>query len=44
MLMEEMRNIDGCDMEKFDTLDINSSEKTIAILGGKWWPQTAKEE
>ena len=26
----------------FDTLD--SSEKTIAILGGRWWPQVAKQE
>ena len=29
-------------MEKFDTLD--SSEKTIAVLGDRWWPQTAKQE
>ena len=29
-------------MEKFSTLD--SSEKTIAILGDSWWPQTAKQE
>ena len=29
-------------MEKFGTLD--SSEKTIAILGDRWWPQTAKQE
>ena len=27
----EMRKIDECDIEKFGTLDINSSEKTIAI-------------
>ena len=38
----EMRKIDECDMEKFSTLDI--SEKTIAILGDRWWPQTAKQE
>ena len=38
----EMRKIDECDMEKFSTLDI--SEKTIAILGHRWWPQTAKQE
>ena len=38
----EMRKIDECGMEKFGTLD--SSEKTIAILGGRWWPQTAKQE
>ena len=40
VLEEEMRTIDECDVEKFDTLD--SSEKTIAILGDRWWPQTAK--
>ena len=42
MLEEEMREIEECDMEEFDTLD--SSEKTIAILGGRWWPQAAKQE
>ena len=30
------------DMEKFGTLD--SREKTIAVLGDRWWPQTAKHE
>ena len=34
-MFEEMREIDQCGMEKFGTLDINSSEKTIAILGDK---------
>ena len=29
-------------MEKFGTLD--SSEKTIAIRGIRWWAQTAKQE
>ena len=29
-------------MEKFGSLD--SSEKTIAILGDRRWPQTAKQE
>ena len=29
-------------MEEFDTLDV--SEKTIANLGDRWWPQTAKQE
>ena len=29
-------------MEKFGTPD--SSEKTIAILGDRWWPQTARKE
>ena len=27
----EMRKIDECEIEKFGTLDFNSSEKTIAI-------------
>ena len=35
------RKIDECDMDTFGTLD--SSEKTIAILGDRWWPQTAKQ-
>ena len=39
-MRQEMRSIDVCDMEKFGALD--SSEKTIAILGDTWWPQTAK--
>ena len=33
--------IDECVMEKFGTLD--SSEKTIAILGDRWWSHTAKQ-
>ena len=37
-----MKKTDECDMEKFGTLD--SSEKTIAILGDRWWAQTAKQE
>ena len=41
ILEEEMKTMDGCDMEEFGTLD--SSEKTIAILGDRWWPQTAKQ-
>ena len=41
-VFEEMRKVDECGMEKFGTLD--SSEKTIAILGDRWWPQTAKQE
>ena len=32
-----MRKLDECDMEKFETL--HSSEKTIGILGDRWWPQ-----
>ena len=35
-LEEEVEEIHECDL-KFDTLD--SSEKTIAILGDRWWPQ-----
>ena len=37
-----MRKVDKCDVEKFGTPD--SSEKTIAILGDRWWPQTTKQE
>ena len=29
-------------MEEFGTLE--SSEKTIAMLGDRWWPQAAKQE
>ena len=39
-MLVEMRKLDGCDMEEFGRLE--SSEKTIAILGGRWLPQTAK--
>ena len=43
VLEGEMSKIDECDTEKFDALD--SSEKTVAILGDRWWPpQTAKQE
>ena len=41
-LLEEMRKIDECDMEKFGTLDCR--EKTIAILGDRWWPQKVKQQ
>ena len=37
-----MRKIAEGEMEKFGTLD--SSEKTIATLGDRWWAQTAKPE
>ena len=37
-----MRKMDECDVEKFDTLD--SSEKMIAILGERWWPQKTKQQ
>ena len=33
--------IDGCDMEELGRLE--SSEKTIAILGDRRWLQTAKQ-
>ena len=42
VLEEEMREIDEWDIEEFDTLD--SNEKTIAVLGDRWWPQAAKQE
>ena len=38
----EMRKLDECDMEEFGRLE--SSEKAIAILGGRWWPQAAKQD
>ena len=38
-----MRKLDLCDVEEFGRLLIESSEKTIAILGNRWWPQTAKQ-
>ena len=41
-LEEEMRKLDECDMEEFGRLE--SREKTIAILGDRWWPQTAKQD
>ena len=37
-----MRKIDVCDMEVFGGLE--NSEKTIAIPGDRWWPQTAKQD
>ena len=37
-----MRKIAEGEMEKFGTL--NGREKTIAVLGDRWWPQTAKQE
>lgn len=40
--VEEMKNIDECDMEGFGTPD--SSEKMTAILGGRWGPQREKQE
>ena len=37
-----MRKLDVWDMEEFGRLE--SSKKTIAILGDRWWPQTAKKD
>ena len=37
-----MRKFDVCEMEDFGRLE--TSEKTIAILGNRWWPQTAKQD
>ena len=34
VLEKDMRGVDDCDVEEFDTLD--SSERTIAILGDRW--------
>ena len=42
MLGGKMTEIDECDMEKFGTLD--SSEKAIAIRGGRWWPMATDGE
>ena len=40
--LKEIRKSDVCDMEEFGILE--SSEKTIAILGDRWWLQTAKQD
>ena len=42
VLEEVMMKLDECDMEKF--CRVESSEKTIAILGNKWCAQTAKQD
>ena len=36
-----MRKIHG---ELWYTIKVYSSEKTIAVLGDMWWPQTAKQQ
>ena len=41
-MLEEMRKLDECGMEGLGKLE--SSEKTIAILGDEWWPRTAKQD
>ena len=38
----EMREVKECGIKSFDALD--SREKTIAILGDRCWPQTAKKD
>ena len=38
-LEEEIRKLDVCDMEECGRIE--SSEKTIDILGDRRWPQTA---
>ena len=37
-----MQDLNKSGMKSFDALD--SREKTIAELGNRWWPQTAKQE
>ena len=41
-LDEEMKKLNKSDIEEFGRPE--SSEKTIAILGIRWWPQTAKQD
>ena len=41
-MLEEMKKLGECDMEEFGRLE--SSEKTMAVLGDRWWPHTAKQE
>ena len=41
-MLEKMKKMAEYDIDEFGTLD--SSERTIAILGYRWWPQTPKQE
>ena len=41
-MFEDMRGLDECSMGELGTLDV--SEKTVAILRVRWWPQAAKQE
>ena len=41
-MLEKMKKMAEYDIDEFGTLD--SSERTIAILGDRWWPQTTKQE
>jgi len=38
----EMRGVKEGGMKSFDALD--SREQAMAILGDRWWPQTAKQD
>ena len=42
MVGEEMRKFAECVMEELGRLE--SCEKAMAVLGDKWWPQTAKQD
>ena len=42
ILEGEMREVKEGGIQSFDALD--SREKMIAILGDRWWPQTAKQD
>ena len=37
-----MRDVNEGGMKSFDAL--GSREKTVAILGARWWPQTAEQD
>ena len=37
-----MREVNEGGIKSFDALD--GREKTTAILGDRWWPQTAKQD
>ena len=41
-MLEETKKLDARDIEELGRLE--SSEKTIVIVGDRWWPQTAKQE
>ena len=41
-MLEKMKKMAEYDIDEFGTLD--SSERTIAILGDRWWPQTTTQE
>ena len=42
-LEKETRKLYVCDMEELEFGRLESSEKTIVILGDRYWPQTAKQ-